>query len=51
MTQGARASIARMADTKRQNNAVGKMPIATPNVGPPPMVSLETALSGAIGAR
>jgi hypothetical protein len=36
---------------KRQNNAVGKMPIATPNVGPPPMLPLETALSGAIGAR
>ncbi|MCJ1231611.1 hypothetical protein MMC12_008289 [Toensbergia leucococca] len=39
-----------MAETKRQN-AGGKVPVATPNVGVPSMVSLETALSGAIGAR
>lgn len=42
---------ARMADAKRQNNAIGKAPIATPNVGPSGIVSLETALSGVIGAR
>jgi len=39
-----------MTDTKRQN-AGGKPPVATPNIGPSGMVSLETALSGAIGAR
>ncbi|MCJ1363370.1 hypothetical protein MMC16_002477 [Acarospora aff. strigata] len=39
-----------MADTKRQN-AGGKPPVATPNIGPSGMVSLESALSGAIGAR
>lgn len=35
--------------TKRQNNAGGKAPVATPNVGQ--LVTLETAMSGAIGAK
>lgn len=35
--------------TKRQNNAGGKAPVATPNVGQ--LVGLETAMSGAIGGR
>ncbi|KAI9812017.1 MAG: hypothetical protein M1827_004909 [Pycnora praestabilis] len=39
-----------MADTKRQN-AGGKVPVATPNIGSSGIVSLETALSGVIGAR
>lgn len=39
-----------MADSKRQN-ASGKAAVATPNMGSSNMVSLETALSGAIGAR
>ncbi|MCJ1295190.1 hypothetical protein MMC34_006752 [Xylographa carneopallida] len=41
-----------MADTqhKRQNTA-GKVPVATPNIGPTGMVSLETALTAAIGAK
>ncbi|MCJ1261498.1 hypothetical protein MMC22_001362 [Lobaria immixta] len=39
-----------MADTKRQN-AAGKVPVATPNIGPSGMVSQEAALSGVIGAR
>ncbi|KAL8965033.1 MAG: hypothetical protein Q9183_004069 [Haloplaca sp. 2 TL-2023] len=39
-----------MADTKRQN-AGGKAPVATPNMGPSTMVSLENALAGVIGAR
>lgn len=40
-----------MADTKRQNNAAGKVPVATPNMGSSGISSLEDALSGAIGAR
>ncbi|MCJ1473402.1 hypothetical protein MMC13_002053 [Lambiella insularis] len=41
-----------MADTqhKRQSTA-GKVPVATPNIGPSGMVSLETALTAAIGAK
>lgn len=39
-----------MAESKRQN-AGGKAPIATPNMGPSTMVSLESALGGVIGAR
>ncbi|KAL9600742.1 MAG: hypothetical protein Q9219_002983 [cf. Caloplaca sp. 3 TL-2023] len=39
-----------MADSKRQN-AGGKAPIATPNMGPSSIVPLESALTGAIGAR
>ncbi|MCJ1468841.1 hypothetical protein MMC07_007471 [Pseudocyphellaria aurata] len=39
-----------MADTKRQN-AAGKVPVATPNIGNSGMVSQEAALSGVIGAR
>ena len=39
-----------MAETKRPN-AGGKVPPATPNIGPSGMVSLENALSGVIGAR
>ncbi|KAL8725836.1 MAG: hypothetical protein Q9181_006268 [Wetmoreana brouardii] len=39
-----------MADNKRQN-AGGKAPVATPNMGPSSVVSLENALAGAIGAR
>ncbi|KAL8715997.1 MAG: hypothetical protein Q9220_000664 [cf. Caloplaca sp. 1 TL-2023] len=39
-----------MADNKRQN-AGGKAPVATPNMGPSNLISLESALSGAIGAR
>ena len=40
----------RMAEsTKRQNDAGGKAPIATPNVGQ--LVTLETAMNGAIGAK
>ena len=39
-----------MADIKRQN-AGGKFPIATPQVGASSLVSVETAMSGAIGAR
>lgn len=39
-----------MADNKRQN-AGGKAPVATPNMGPSTMVSLENALGGVIGAR
>ena len=40
----------RMAEsTKRQNNAGGKGPVATPNVGQ--LVTLETAMSGVIGAK
>ncbi|KAI4143486.1 MAG: hypothetical protein L6R39_004551 [Caloplaca ligustica] len=39
-----------MADGKRQN-ANAKASVATPNMGPSNMVSLENALSGAIGAR
>lgn len=35
--------------TKRQNNAGGKAPVATPNVGQ--LVALETAMTGAIGGR
>ncbi|KAF6233024.1 hypothetical protein HO173_008780 [Letharia columbiana] len=35
--------------TKRQNNAAGKAPVATPNVGQ--LVALETAMSGAIGGK
>lgn len=35
--------------TKRQNNAGGKAPVATPNLGQ--LVSLETAMSGAIGGK
>lgn len=35
--------------TKRQNNAGGKAPVATPNVGQ--LVAIETAMSGAIGGR
>ena len=42
---------AKMADSKRQNNAAGKVPVATPNMGPSGLVSLENALSGVIGAR
>ncbi|KAL9038151.1 MAG: hypothetical protein Q9214_005401 [Letrouitia sp. 1 TL-2023] len=38
-----------MTDTKRPN--LGKASVATPNIGPSGMVSLENALSGAIGAR
>ncbi len=36
-------------NTKRQNNAGGKAPVATPNVGQ--LVNLETAMSVAIGAK
>lgn len=39
-----------MADAKRQN-AGGKYPVATPNIGPSGMVSHENALSAVIGAR
>ncbi|KAL9027199.1 MAG: hypothetical protein Q9196_004248 [Gyalolechia fulgens] len=39
-----------MAESKRQNPG-GKASIATPNMGPSTLVSLENALSGAIGAR
>ncbi|MCJ1254207.1 hypothetical protein MMC24_002021 [Lignoscripta atroalba] len=39
-----------MADTKRQNTG-NKVPVATPNIGVPNMISLENALCGAIGAR
>ncbi|KAL8860421.1 MAG: hypothetical protein Q9178_003080 [Gyalolechia marmorata] len=39
-----------MADSKRQN-AAGKTPVATPNMGPSNMLSLENALVGVIGAR
>ncbi|KAL8692707.1 MAG: hypothetical protein Q9218_002328 [Villophora microphyllina] len=39
-----------MAENKRQN-AGGKAPVATPNIGPSSMMSLENALAGAIGAR
>lgn len=35
--------------TKRQNNAGGKAPVATPNVGQ--LLPLETAMSGAIGGK
>ena len=35
--------------TKRQNNAGGKAPVATPNVGQ--LVALETAINGAIGGK
>ena len=41
-----------VAATKRQS-AGGKVPVATPNIGGggSGMVSMETALAGAIGAR
>ena len=39
-----------MADTKRQN-AGGKYPVATPQIGASGMVSIESAMSCAIGAR
>ena len=43
-------SVARMADNKRQSTS-GKVPVATPNIGPSGMVSLETALGAALGSK
>ena len=45
-----------MADTKRPGGGGGgggggKVPVATPNIGPSGIISLETALSAAIGSR
>jgi len=36
--------------TKRQSIG-GKVPVATPNIGPSGMVSLETALVAAVGSK
>ncbi|MCJ1450860.1 hypothetical protein MMC28_001194 [Mycoblastus sanguinarius] len=40
-----------MAESTKRQNAGGKAPVATPNVGQPGLVSLENALNGAVGAR
>ena len=41
---------AAMAEPKRQHTG-GKLPVATPQIGAASLVSIESAMSNAIGAR